>query len=181
MKHIGALLGSATFFVFAASSVSAVTVLPTYTYNFQGACAANDCTGFGVGLLTLNTSSTTISASNFVGFSYMSNLVNFTIYGNTNGAMASGSLTALPGPDYTLFSDNSYTFTSSSSGGWSVGRTILISAGSDEDRGATSIWAAGPAAVAAVPEPATWAMMLAGFAMIGMAMRSRNRTGVRFA
>ncbi|MDB5453794.1 MAG: hypothetical protein JWO33_2372, partial [Caulobacteraceae bacterium] len=30
--------------------------------------------------------------------------------------------------------------------------------------------------VAAVPEPATWAMMIAGFGMIGGAMRHRRRT-----
>lgn len=30
--------------------------------------------------------------------------------------------------------------------------------------------------IAAVPEPATWAMMIAGFGMIGFAMRSRRRT-----
>lgn len=39
------------------------------------------------------------------------------------------------------------------------------------------------AAVAAVPEPATWAMMLAGFGMIGFALRRRGnvKTTVRFA
>ncbi|MBB3345628.1 hypothetical protein FHY02_000066 [Sphingomonas sp. BK069] len=29
--------------------------------------------------------------------------------------------------------------------------------------------------LSAVPEPGTWAMMLIGFAMIGVAMRSRRR------
>ena len=32
--------------------------------------------------------------------------------------------------------------------------------------------------VAAVPEPATWAMMLAGFGAVGFAMRTRSRTSV---
>ena len=36
------------------------------------------------------------------------------------------------------------------------------------------------AAVAAVPESATWAMMIAGFAMVGASLR-RRRTAVRFA
>ncbi|HWJ68534.1 MAG TPA: PEPxxWA-CTERM sorting domain-containing protein [Sphingobium sp.] len=35
--------------------------------------------------------------------------------------------------------------------------------------------------VAAVPEPATWALMIAGFGMIGAAMRRQPRVGVRFA
>ena len=34
---------------------------------------------------------------------------------------------------------------------------------------------------AAVPEPATWAMFIGGFGMIGGAMRRRQRTAVRFA
>jgi hypothetical protein len=32
-----------------------------------------------------------------------------------------------------------------------------------------------------VPEPATWAMMVGGFGLIGGAMRRRQRTSVRFA
>lgn len=35
--------------------------------------------------------------------------------------------------------------------------------------------------VAPVPEPATWAMMIVGFGLIGAAMRRRTRTVVRFA
>lgn len=35
--------------------------------------------------------------------------------------------------------------------------------------------------VAPVPEPASWALMLAGFGAIGAAMRSRRRVAVRFA
>lgn len=34
-------------------------------------------------------------------------------------------------------------------------------------------------AAAAVPEPATWAMMLAGFGMVGLGLRSRKRQSVR--
>ncbi len=34
---------------------------------------------------------------------------------------------------------------------------------------------------AAVPEPATWALMIGGFAFAGAAMRRRARTAVRFA
>ena len=35
--------------------------------------------------------------------------------------------------------------------------------------------------VAAVPEPASWAMMIAGFGVVGGAMRRRQRTAFRFA
>ena len=37
------------------------------------------------------------------------------------------------------------------------------------------------AAVGAVPEPASWAMMLVGFGVVGSAMRRRQRATVRFA
>jgi hypothetical protein len=33
----------------------------------------------------------------------------------------------------------------------------------------------GPLAVAPVPEPSTWAMMIVGFAGLGLAIRSRRR------
>jgi len=33
----------------------------------------------------------------------------------------------------------------------------------------------------AVPEPASWAMMLGGFGAVGGAMRARRRTRIRFA
>jgi hypothetical protein len=35
--------------------------------------------------------------------------------------------------------------------------------------------------VAAVPEPASWALMIGGFGMVGTAMRRRRQAGVRFA
>jgi len=38
-----------------------------------------------------------------------------------------------------------------------------------------------PAVVAAVPEPASWAMMIGGFAMVGLGLRRRRSTRVVFA
>lgn len=35
----------------------------------------------------------------------------------------------------------------------------------------------GASAVAAVPKPATWAMMLLGFALVGFAMRRKDESG----
>jgi hypothetical protein len=35
--------------------------------------------------------------------------------------------------------------------------------------------------VSAVPEPATWAMMLAGFGLVGFSLRRKQRASVRFA
>lgn len=47
--------------------------------------------------------------------------------------------------------------------------------------GSSSFVTATSAAVAAVPEAATWAMMLAGFGIIGTSLRRRRRTSVAFA
>jgi hypothetical protein len=43
-----------------------------------------------------------------------------------------------------------------------------------------STWIAG-IDVAAVPEPATWAMMIAGFGMVGFAMRRSRKISVTYA
>ena len=60
----------------------------------------------------------------------------------------------------------------------------------DDFAGADGVWNSGtitftytPGAAAAVPETATWAMMIAGFGMVGFAMRRRSaiKTTVRFA
>ena len=178
-------LGAALIaFISAGSIAQAVVVSPsTYVYNFKGTCAANDCTGFGVGQLTLNTSSTTFSSSNFVSFTYMSNLVNFTISSPTEFVTTSGSLINLPGPAQTLIQDATYTFVSNLSGSWSVGRTVFATVDpgpiellQDDDNGPTSVWTA----AAGVPEPASWAMMIAGFGAVGCAMR-RRKVAVRFA
>ncbi len=45
--------------------------------------------------------------------------------------------------------------------------------------GSSSFVSATSAAVAAVPESSTWAMMLAGFAIVGSALRLRHRKSVR--
>jgi hypothetical protein len=45
-----------------------------------------------------------------------------------------------------------------------------------------STWIAGiDAASPAVPEPATWAMMIAGFGMVGFAMRRSRKVSVVYA
>lgn len=53
----------------------------------------------------------------------------------------------------------------------------------DEAFGINNLVVSGTSAAAVVPEPATWAMMIGGFGLIGGAMRRRRkvRTAVRFA
>ena len=47
--------------------------------------------------------------------------------------------------------------------------------------GSTFVTASSSRVAAAVPEPATWAMMLVGFAGMGLALRRRSRFNVQFA
>ncbi len=44
-----------------------------------------------------------------------------------------------------------------------------------------SIYASAVLSVSAVPEPRTWAMMLAGFGIMGVALRRRTKTMVRYS
>jgi hypothetical protein len=65
------------------------------------------------------------------------------------------------------------------------GTTYFQNAQFGTDRGAVTItgFTDGTFSASAVPEPATWAMLLLGFGMIGFAMRKRSnvRTTVRYA
>ena len=79
----------------------AFTAMPvantTTTFQFVGQCA--DCTGTGTGLLVLQnyTPGTTLTSSNFVSYTYSSNLINFSI-SSAQLTSISGSLPAsLPG------------------------------------------------------------------------------------
>jgi hypothetical protein len=103
---------------------------------------------------------------------------------NTFTSVASGSLSVLP--LFMQFNLSSplrqlniiFTPTLSATGG-------TIAAGSYEAQGnlgnfrALSGTVTASPAAAAVPEPATWAMMLLGFGAIGVGMRSRTRQTVR--
>ena len=88
-----------------------------------------------------------------------------------------------------FFHDPSWTyFCFSAPGAFSCGdpeRAISIGKGDDfwvtEMSGVFTIGTADVPTDAAVPEPATWGMMLAGFGMLGAGMRARRRYTVSFA
>ena len=65
---------------------------------------------------------------------------------------------------------------------WMVSDIDPVRLSSDDGLGIDNFsMSASLAPVPAVPEPATWAMMIAGFGMIGGTMRHRKRTTVGFA
>jgi hypothetical protein len=85
-----------------------------------------------------------------------------------NGTAVAASFFSAPGgePDLVFFTglpagagSNSLTVRGTNGGNGSFGGSLSFT----------------PATVAAIPEPATWAMMLGGFGMVGGAMRARRR------
>ena len=72
---------------------SAAPVTSTTTFQFVGTCT--DCTGQGTAQLVLQnyTQGSALASSNFVGFSYSSNLVSFTLTA-ANNPVLSGTLPA---------------------------------------------------------------------------------------
>ena len=59
--------------------------------------------------------------------------------------------------------------------------TTVVASGTLDPGGANNSATATFAAANAVPEPATWAMMIGGFGLIGAAARRRTRANVTFA
>jgi hypothetical protein len=151
--------------LFGMAALSAPAAAADTTFLFTGQCS--DCTGTGTGTLVLQdyTIGDLLNASNFVSFSYSSNLTNFAI-DSVDGIV--GSLSNLPGANFVNFFDGDHVFSSLAVGGLSAWCTGASNACAS-DFGSSSSWAL--AAAGAVPEPAIWAAMVLGFGLLGMSMR----------
>lgn len=139
-------------------------------YQFTGACS--DCTGTGIGTLYLNdyTPGSTLDLGNFDKFTYSSNLLSYTM---NAASILTGSLPTTTGPGYLTLVGDGYTFSALNFGAaaqpWCTG-----AAGSCvSDFGFFSSFTF--LGTASVPEPATWAMMLGGFALAGSTLRLGRR------
>lgn len=160
-----------------APAAAAVVAGSNYAFTFTGTCT--DCIGLGIGTLNVQNYvlGQALQTSNFVSFHYDgTNLVSpFTLNSVTR---FSGALDTTPGPYTVQFGDGSTSFASSSfgTGGWQLSVPRSLSAA---DYGSISTWSVADSSAA--PEPATWAMLVGGFGLVGGAMRRRQRSAVRFA
>jgi hypothetical protein len=168
MKLKGILASAAIAGVALAFAGSACAV-PDKVFDFTGACT--DCTGDGLGVLTLTGDyqlGDVISTSNFVSFSYSSNLVPsyITILAADAPSMY-GILSTVPGEDSVYFQtgNNQQYFYANKDGNWCVGNAC-------DDYGSSHLWTVG---TAGVPEPSNWALMIAGTSMAGGVLRSARR------
>ena len=207
-------LGSGAALASAATPAAAAT---TVTFDFVGKCA--DCSGYGLGQLTLTnfTPGQKITAANFVSFSYTSNMIDLSISASQLTALA-GLLDPSNMTDaHVMVGGDGMTFESSGTGFWAVasageggaGPGGAAGGGGGGGGGGGSAGADAPPQpptsffdgadfdtinssftvddfgpsfdfrqVDSVPEPASWALMIGGFAGVGGLLRSRHRSAL---
>lgn len=130
----------------------------------------------GNGTLTVGTSGTitaitgTANGSSILGLSTYAGADNL-LYDGSNGTSAWFDFSGLS------FSISGNSFGIGNTGGGDYGITDMVSNPSGGCCGSHPLQL-NISAIPAVPEPATWAMMLVGFAGIGVAMRGRRRQNV---
>jgi hypothetical protein len=144
------------------------------SFDFSGTCM--DCTGTGKGTLVLKNYhfGDALTSSNFVSFTYSSNLLTYSL---TNVDDLTGSLTGAAGPAYVAFHGDGFAFNSFIAGPfspWCTGKTAACAS----DFGLLSSWSL---AAGSVPEPAMWAAMVVGFGLLGASMRRPRRVGPLYA
>jgi hypothetical protein len=177
LSRLTALIGAAILFAGLSHAAAIIT-----TFDFTGDCG--DCTGEGTGTLVLQnyTLGDALETSNFVSFTYKSNLVDITGDSIGSDGGLSGMLPVdLPGPAIVDIGGlvvvpgcedcTEYEFESSiiDSASWDVG---------EYDYGTNGIWSA-VAPKTAVPEPSALGMLAAGLAGLAAWRHSRRYAGSR--
>ncbi len=155
----GALVISGTFSVNVEADTQHVSV-----YNQQASLASADLTLGSTHFVLANTGLFRESSP----FSYNDNNL-YTLYGKVGTGLGQGTGVGGATDDFSFifnpyngtFANLSFATANPAAGGTFADRIVLTAA--------------------AVPEPASWALMIGGFAIAGAAMRRRTRTAVRFA
>lgn len=160
----------------------------TLTYiDFAGKC--DDCSGYGLGVLTLTnyTLGTALTATNFVDFTYNSNLVPNLDLLAFNLQSITGALSDLPGTADVSISvgqagtSDIWTLATEADGVWDLEITSFLQGDGSEfpagDQGTANLdhGVSYTYSVAGVPEPEAWTLMIAGFGVAGGALRRRRQ------
>lgn len=165
------LVVAAFLMIFGQIPLSAVPITID-TFTFVGPCA--DCTGFGIGTLVLTnyTLGNAMTPANFTSFTYTSNLTSFSLNGVGPGVGQIDSISGLLPAILPSSADISFTttqllvFQSAVSGTWCAGIN-----GCNLDFGIQGgTWQAG-----VIPEPATSALIIAGFGALTLLRRVKAR------
>jgi hypothetical protein len=158
---------AATAFLSNVTTVQATVVVPE-EFHFTGECG--DCTGTGIGTLTLSdyTLGASLQLSNFVSFTYHSNLLDLSYPADGAITSISGSLAILPGPNNVGLQAGSgnYVFFSNATF-WCAGANSCSS-----DFGSISSWSA---ATATTPLPAALPLFASGLGMCGLLVWRRKQ------
>jgi hypothetical protein len=150
---------AATAFLSNAAAVHATVITPDEEFTFTGQCT--DCTGTGIGVLTLSgyTQGNGLALSNFVSFTYKSNLLNLSYDVAT---YIRGNLVNLPGKDYVVMVFNggvAFYSLNTGSGSWCIGNNC------EQDMGPSSLWTM---TTATTPLPATLPLFASGLGVWGL-------------
>ena len=148
---------------------------PQATYRFVGQCT--DCTGTGVGLLTVQnyTLGDTLTICNLVSFTYTSNLTSFTITRSDSPDLGGMLPVSLPASATVTIRDSviQMQFASDVSGSWNVGALV------PDDTGTSSTWGYPPSTAVPTLSAAAWCalgLLLAGAGAL-LAQRARRSAG----
>jgi hypothetical protein len=188
---------ASTVALLAAGPASAAEVVYTFAGTFSGTASGQDFVGQNVvfnavgdtataridattGFRLVDLTSVTASMGGIVVFT----LGEPTVFGINQGRNSAGILDRAITKQYFGFNApalNSYDGTTSfdeislSSTGGTVGGTFASSSGASTITAISNLRFSAAPAVAAVPEPATWAMMLVGFGLVATTARYRRR------
>lgn len=93
-----------------------------------------------------------------------------------------GAFQTTPAPDDAPYAPIDFTglIAHSTFGGGGLGSFGTVTVKNEGDAEGTLVFSLGSVGVPAVPEPATWGLMLIGFAAVGAAARRRSQTRVSF-